>query len=245
MDWLTDWQSRWATDQLTTCWRWLNGSPSLWPMPVEDVCGFSAEHLRLQFHLSTVDSSSSRVGIGSLWVIRCSLRVEGSQPREEIKVVSWPHSQKCWCVLSKHSVQDKKTGYKHGPALRLWSHCFPISPEQAWEGKAVTLVTELQEVLTLSCAGGLECIVHSQLNCSKHHWCFWDLQFDCLTTDTIPSANIKIKLLCNIHLQDVALGVQSNALRPSDVKRGIIQFHLMSQKIYIYWVQIIHSRCLC
>lgn len=30
-----------------------------------------------------------------------------SLPDEEIRWVSWPHSQRGWCVLSKHLVQDK------------------------------------------------------------------------------------------------------------------------------------------
>lgn len=45
-----------------------------------------------------------------------------------------------WCVLSKHSVQDKNTSWEHGPtpraAIPLFLH---YSPEQPWEGRAVTL----------------------------------------------------------------------------------------------------------
>lgn len=62
-----------------------------------------------------------------------------SLPAGEIRRVSWPRSQRDRCVLSKHLVQDKNAGCKHGPTLRRWSYCFPINPEQAREGRAAAV----------------------------------------------------------------------------------------------------------
>lgn len=129
--WLTDlWQGNPRPDSLDTLlhpgWSFSEKTKSL----AGHRCWVLAKHGWQQLPLC-----GQRVTLGDMlfWGDTVSL------PAEEIRGVSWPRSQRGWCVLSKHLVQDKNAGYKHRPTLRRWSHCFPITPEQAWERRAVPL----------------------------------------------------------------------------------------------------------
>lgn len=101
--------------------------------------------------LSTADSSFLCVAGGSLWVRCCSGGDTLSLPAEEIRGVSWPRSQRAWCVLSKHSVARQKH------ELQTWANpsggdpfVSPLPLSRHERGEPSPCVPELQGVLVLA-----------------------------------------------------------------------------------------------
>lgn len=70
-----------------------------------------------------------------------------SLPVEAIRGVSWPRSQRAWCVLSKHLVQDKNTGYKQGQPSGRDPIVSPLLLNRHEREKHLLGVPELQGVL--------------------------------------------------------------------------------------------------